>query len=376
MNNILIITTHYPPNIGGVESHLQALVSKLVQLGWKVLISTYQPLASSQKSPVVDKSDSLIIYRMPWLGFNIFHHLTPFPILEFIFLFPGLMLISFFVLMKHLRSIEVIHCQGLVPTVVGVILGKIFRKKIISSVHNLYFFPKKGLYQGFAKLIFSSADTVLVPTKVSKKELEKINVPSKKIKIFRYWIDLKTFTPINKKKARKKLGWKKFTVFFVGRLIETKGVLLLIKAFEKTNFDVNLVIAGTGPLSQKVSQDAVWMPNLQFLGRVENNKLPIYYSAADLVVVPSTVDEGFGFVVMEATACGTPVLASNRGGLDDAVSSAVGGLIEPSVENFKNEIEKLSRDNFLMNKFAHNCRLYAEKNFSDKNISDIITTYE
>lgn len=373
---VLIITTHYPPNIGGVESHLQALVSQLIKRHWSVLISTYQPLASFQKAPLVEKEGSVRIYRMPWVSFNIFHELARYPILEFIFLFPGLMLMSFFVLVNNLKEIEVIHCQGLVSTVVGLIIGKVFRKRIISSIHNLYFFPKKGLYPQFSKIVFSAVDTVLVPSRTSKKELERIKVSSKKIKIFRYWINLKIFRSVDRRKAKTKLGWKKFTVFFVGRLIETKGVLLLLDAFKNINSDVSLIIAGSGPLAQNVKKVAAKISNLQFLGRVENTNLPLHYSAADLVVVPSTVDEGFGFVVMEATACGTPVLASNRGGLEDAVSPSVGKLVEPTVENFKKEIERLSGSHTEMNRFAKNCRAYAVENFSDKNILDIITAYD
>lgn len=374
--SVLIITTHYPPNIGGVESHLQALVSGIAKRHWDVLISTYQPLASFQITPIVEKQPGVIIYRMPWLSFNVFHELARYPILEFIFLFPGLMLITFYVFVKHFREIEVIHCQGLISTVAGLVISKIFKKRVISSIHNLYFFPKNGLYPQFSKIIFSSVNSVLVPTKISKRELESIGVPSQKIQIFRYWINLNIFMPINKERARSKLGWDKFTVFFVGRLIETKGVLLLLNVFNRIDPNINLVIAGSGPLSQTVKKVAAKIPNLKFLGRIENAKLPLYYNAANLVAVPSIVDEGFGFVVMEAIACGTPVLASNKGGLEDAVSLTTGKLIKPTVNNFVKEIERFYEDTAGIRRLTRNCRAYAVRNFSEKNILDIITAYD
>lgn len=376
MNNyVLIITTHYPPNIGGVESHLQALIEGLIKRKWDVVISTYQPLATRIKAPQVEKSDRLTIYRMPWPGFNLVHLLFHYPLLEFLYLFPGLFLVSFWSLIKHNKEIIVIHCQGLVPTVVGLILGKMFAKRIISSTHNLYFFPKTGLYKNFARLIFSFVDKILTPTKVAKKELTRIGVPSDKIQLFRYWVNLQVFTPLNKQSAKQKLGWKRFTVFFVGRLIETKGVNLLLEAIKNTRLNIDFVIAGTGPLKSSIQQMVNNVSNLRYLGRIENQNLPLYYSAADVVVVPSLVDEGFGFVVMESVACGTPVLASNKGGLADAVSKETGRLFQPTPRKLRDYLSYIQANKKVYDKMKNSCRKYALENFSAANIIDIIKAY-
>lgn len=373
--NVLIITSHYPPNIGGVENHLQALVAGLIKDGWKVIVSTYQPLAQSRIAPFMEDKNGFTIYRFPWLAFNIFHKLTSYPALEFLFLFPGLFLMTLIVLIKH-PKIDVIHCQGLVPSAIGVFMKFIFQKRVISSTHNLYFFPKRGLYPFFARLFFSLTDRVLIPTRFAREELLKIGVPSKKAGIFHYWIDLETFSPKGKIKVRKRLKWDKFTVLFVGRLIETKGVKLLLEVLLKLNKKVQLVIIGTGPLTNEIKRAEKNFLNLKYLGRVENNDLPNFYSAADLVVVPSLVDEGFGFVVMESVACGTPVLASKKGGLLDAVSPKTGKLVEPTIQNFKEAIENLFYHPAEINSLKNNCREYALKNFSDENILDIIRIYE
>lgn len=371
---VLIITSHYPPNIGGVESYLQALIDGLRKRDWEVIISTYQPLASKIKASSVEKGEKLIIYRMKWPGFNLVHTLFPYPILEFLYLFPGLFFISLQSLIRHYKQIKVIHCQGLVPTVIGLILGKFFLKRVISSTHNLYFFPKSGLYKTFSKIIFSSVDQVLTPSKAAEKELIKIGVPIQKIKPFRYWIDLKIFSPVNKQIAKSKVGWIGFTIFFVGRLIETKGVNILLEVVQEIK-DVNFVIAGTGPLELVVKQSADRYPNLEYIGRVENQNLPVYYSGADLVLVPSLVDEGFGFVVMESTACGTPVLAANRGGLSDAVSRSNGWLSEPTAEQMKKAINYLLSHKNVLKKIEVSCRKYALDSFSETNIKDILKVY-
>ncbi len=226
--NVLLLTSHYPPNLGGVESHLTALVSALTKRNWKVVVSTYQPLAAKKSAPYFEKYKDLKIYRFPWLGFNIVHKLTPYPPLEFLYLFPGLLLMSFIILIKYQKEIDVIHAQGLVPTAIGVFMKIIFRKRLVSSIHNLYFFPKRGLYPKAARFIFSSADVVLAPTQVAANELARIGVSRKKIGKFSYWLSLEVFKPIKKSLAKSKIGWKLFTVFFVGRLIETKGVNMIL----------------------------------------------------------------------------------------------------------------------------------------------------
>lgn len=371
----VIITSHYPPNIGGVENHLQALVAGLIKDGWKVIVSTYQPLAQSRMAPFTEEKAGFTIYRFPWIAFNIFHKLAPYPALEFLFLFPGLFLMTLIILIKH-PSVNVIHCQGLVPSAIGVFMKFLFRKRVIASTHNLYFFPLRGLYPFFARLFFSLTDKVLTPTIFAKEELLKIGVPSKKVAVFHYWIDLRTFSPKEKLKIRKKLKWDKFTVLFVGRLIETKGIKLLLEVLSKLNKKIQLVIIGTGPLASEVKRAEKHFSNLKYLGGVENKDLPVFYSAADLVVVPSLVDEGFGFVVMEALACGTPVLASKKGGLSDAVSPKTGRIVVPTVQDFKEAIEQLFYHPAEINSLKSNCRDYALKNFSNKNILEIIRTYE
>lgn len=373
--SVLIITSHFPPNVGGVENHLQELVAGLIKKKWKVIVSTYQPLASSKAASFVEKKACLIIYRFPWITFNIFHKLAPYPALEFLFLFPGLFLMTVIVLLRH-PTVDVIHCQGLVPSAVGAFMKFLFRKRVIVSTHNLYFFPKRGLYPIFARLFFSLADKTLTPTQFARKELLRIGVPPKKVAIFHYWIDLGIFSPKRKFEVKKRLKWNKFTVLFVGRLIETKGVKLLLELLPTLNKKIQLVIIGTGPLTNDIKRAEKNFLNLKYLDGIENNVLPTYYSAADLLVVPSLVDEGFGFVVMEAVACGTPVLASNKGGLSDAVSESIGKLVVPTAKNFADSIHYFLDNKKILKRLSDNARQYALINFSQKNIDDILRAYE
>ncbi len=373
---VLIITSHYPPNIGGVESHLQALVNALLKRNWQVIISTYQPLASKKHAKIIDRQGDLIIYRAPWLGFNIVHKLTPYPPLEFLYLFPLLCITSLFICYRHFKDIKVIHSQGLVPATIGLLLKNLFNKRLISSIHNLYFYPKTGLYRTAARIIFSGSDLVLAPTSLAQDELRSIGIPKEKVSGFRYWLDLDKFKPTKKTLAKNKLKWRVFTAFFVGRLIKTKGVLEILKSLKKLDKHIKVVIAGDGPLRLMVEQAAKEYPNLDFLGRVENYDLPEYYSAADLLLVPSLVDEGWGFVAMESISCGTPVISARKGGLSDVVNKDVGILIEPNAKELKEAMESFYKNRSSLQKLAKNTRKYAKKNFGEDSVKLIITAYK
>lgn len=374
---VFIITSHYPPNIGGVESHLQALVYGLNKYGCKVIVSAYKPLASSYPASMFEKHKGVTIYRMPWLGFNIVHNLTPYPLLEFLYLFPGLFINSLVVCFLHYNKIDVIHAQGLVPTVVGVILRFLFKKTLVSSTHNLYFFPRKGPYPLFTKIVFSLTDKVLVATNLAKQELVSIGVPANKISFFRYWINLSKFCHTRKDQAKKRLNWSGFQVLFVGRLIPTKGVDIILEILKSLKDDINMVVAGDGAMVNQVKTSIEKYPDkLRYLGRIENSQLPIYYSASDLVIVPSTVDEGWGFVAMEAISCGTPVIASNKGGLSDVVSPTTGKLVQVNPTAFKKAIEYLYQKPEELSKLHSKCRKYALANFGESNVQDIINFYE
>lgn len=367
---VLICTSHFYPNVGGVETHLTDLVGALVRRNWQVSVATYKPLAREVSAPLYEKRGRLEIYRMPWPGFNIVHHLTPYPPLELIYLFPGLFLINLYVLLKN-PGISVIHSQGLVPGVVGLILAKLFRKKVIVSTHNLYFFPKAGLYKKFSQFVLSRTDSVLVLSNQSAEEIRVLGVPRDKIAPFRYWLDLSLFRPGAKKNKKGRLN-----VFFIGRLIETKGVkVLLSAACDKRLKGVGFVFAGLGPLEAELAAADKEYPNISYVGPLKPEDVKLYMNEADIVVVPSTVDEGYGRVAMEAIACGTPVLAARKGGLNEVVTEEVGWLTKPTPKDFTQKLVYLSKNKKEIAQKSKMTRSYAIKKFSEKNVEGIIEFY-
>lgn len=374
MNEVLLLTIGFSPNIGGIETHFDDLVSQLKN-NIRIKVLTYKPLTTNVSAKIYEKrNENVEIIRIPVFR-GIFYKFLNSPFIEFMLLTPGLFIVLPLLLLTIFKDVKTIHSHGLLAGFVGVFWGKIFRIKVITTTHSIYNFPKSGLYRNFAKWIFSKSDHILTLSKQSRKEIEDLGVNQKKISVFTYWVDLNKFRP--DKDAKKKLGWNnKFTVLFVGRLVEEKGVLVLLDAAKKWDKNITLVIIGTGPLEEKVKHQSSMINNLIYLGKIDNDDLPLYYSAADLLTVPSTHEEGFGRVILESLACGTPVIGSNRGAIPEAINKSVGTLIDVNVNNIKNIVEYYYKNSGKLDKLRKNTRSYAMKKYSKDNIKEIVKYYE
>jgi glycosyltransferase involved in cell wall biosynthesis len=132
-------------------------------------------------------------------------------------------------------------------------------------------------------------------------------------------------------------------ILYVGRLVERKGVRVLIEAFKKikaTAPDIALVLVGDGyqrrELEDFCAREAV--ADVHFTGSVPHARVPLFYGLADLFVLPSIPtkvrvwgEDVWGFVVGEAIACGLPVIVSDQvGGSDDMVREGVNGHVVPA----------------------------------------------
>jgi D-inositol-3-phosphate glycosyltransferase len=187
-------------------------------------------------------------------------------------------------------------------------------------------------------------------------------------------VNLDLFHPIEKEDARRQLGLSDDDriLLFVGRIEPLKGVDILLGAAAQLEAESDcfvLVIGGDnsargGELAhlRHLASELGIAEQVNFVGAVDHERLPLFYSAADVCVVPSFY-ESFGLVALEAMACGTPVVASRVGGLAGTVRDAETGYLIPwrCPEPFAERIELLLDNEELRRAFGQAAREQVER---------------
>ena len=196
-------------------------------------------------------------------------------------------------------------------------------------------------------------------------------------------VDIDVFRPIRQVDAREALGRDQCErlVLFVGRIEQIKGIDVLLDAlgllFKRRpdlRGNVCLVVVGgaldpgdDAPETEKIQElrrlvhEHRMEDSVDFIGSIDQPRLALWYSAADLCAVPS-LTESFGLVALEAMACGTPVVATRVGGLQTVVEDGESGLLVPPGDHaaLAEAIEQLLMDHRLRTHLAHGARDRAE----------------
>jgi len=372
--NLLIIAIGFLPNIGGLETHLKDLTDELIKHDWRVMVLTYQPLNTPVLGKWIERKRNLTIFRLPILR-GWYYKFLKYPILEFLYLGPLLFLFTPLVLLKY-PDVKTVNAQGVIAGFSAAFWTRLFNKRYVVSVQSAYNFPKKGLYRKISQWIFNCADKIIAISTHSKKDIQTLDVNGDKVVIYTNWEDLNKYKVIDKDIAKKKIGYEsRFIVSFFGRLVEEKGILVLLDAIKSINDRITFLIYGEGPLEKQIMRIIKNITSTYFMGTIQLEELNLHYAAADLVIMPSLHEEGFGRVASGALLSGTPVIASNKGALPEVVDDSVGRIINPTPKNIADSIEFFYSHKEQLKKRALNARKYAMRKFSNKNAEVIIRTY-
>ena len=198
--------------------------------------------------------------------------------------------------------------------------------------------------------------------------IEEFAIPEANVRIFPNGIDQRLFYPRDRKQARAELGLPQDIklIAFVGHYIERKGPHRLIKAVEGLE-RTKLLLIGEGPI--KLDQQQV-----AFSGVVEHGKLPLYLSAADIFVLPTT-GEGSCNAILEAMACGLPIISSNGDFNDDILNDQVSIRVDPlDIVAIRNAIVTLIDDDDRRQQMSISCLKWIS-NFSISHRVEGIATW-
>jgi len=285
---------------------------------------------------------------------------------------------------KKYGVIDVVHCHYPATALASLLWRNMSRSKVkyVLTVH--------GEYSGniLDKVIFSNCDVICAVSNYIKRHIiQKFNIAPEKVKVIHNAVDIDLFK-FNRRKAekiREMLSLRNDPVLlYVGRIIPEKGIHKLIKVMplilSKFPTTKLVIIGPPGEFSGKRYQYFSHICNLIKLLRIENSvrylgslphqELVGVYSAADICVVPSILNEAFGLVVLEAMACSKPVVAFSAGGIPEIISDGVDGFLVAR----GNEEELASRIMFLLEhpearvRIGKNARRKVEREFGYRNL--------
>jgi glycosyltransferase involved in cell wall biosynthesis len=188
--------------------------------------------------------------------------------------------------------------------------------------------PRKMIVDAAAK-----ADGMITVCQALKDTLVEMGIADERVTVLRNGVDLELFRPIDRAAARKALGIARRTLASVGLLIDRKGHHHIIRAL-KDLADTDLLIAGDGPdrrALERLAQEEGVADRVRFLGSVDQNRLREIYNAVDALVLASS-REGWANVLLEAMACGTPVVASAVWGTPEVVARPEAGILMSSLD--------------------------------------------
>jgi len=236
--------------------------------------------------------------------------------------------------------------------------------------------------------LMASADLVIAS---SGHELEAMvhlyGAPRERIEAVPCGVDLSLFKPLDMTEARHRLGLNgEKIMLYVGRIEPLKGVefLLRIAAIMEREDPLRVLVVGGDPGQERevqrltaLSEEMGVADIVKFVGRVDQDLLPTYFSAADVCVVPSYY-ESFGLVALESMACGTPVIASRVGGLSTVVKHGRTGYLLPwrCPEPFADTLAMVLRNRHLRESMSKAAVDMASTMGWDRVASNIADLYE
>jgi len=303
---------------GGVETFVWELGRELTQLGLEVHLV-------AGKSPQPDRYDGLTVLRYPFIGRAFFRRVPGLRrayALTKLFERLSFALTTLPLLLRE--RYDILHIQKPYDLPVALLVRLLVGTRIVFGCHGEDFYPGD-------RLLGKRADIAVSCSAFNAATVEAHYGIRPRV-IFNGY-DAERFFPREPDLAlRQELAPAgEEVIFYAGRLIPWKGVQYAIAALAEVPGAV-LVVAGDGhyrPTLEEAVQAAGLADRVRFLGRVPHEDLPRLLAVSDVLVATSFASETFGIALVEAQACGVPVVASRFGGFPEVVKDGETGLLVP-----------------------------------------------
>lgn len=259
----------------------------------------------------------------------------------------------------------------------------IFLKEIIKNTKMFVTFHgydiRLGLKNGgnMYKKLFEKIDGVYATCQYCNDMIEGFGCPEEKLIILPNGIDMDKFSPSQKHNG------SKVVITTVGRLVKEKNIVFglhILKALVEEKYcPFEYYVVGDGYMREKIQQ-AIHQLHLQdtvyLLGALAENETIEVLKKTDILLLPSK-EEAFGVVLLEAQAMGIPVIATDVGGVKEAMVDTKSGYLIPfDAQVAKDKIMKLVKDRSLLDKMGKEGRRFVEENFNIKPIiKRMVSTY-
>lgn len=380
--NILVTTTSYPRYLGdGAGTFIHSMCCALVEAGHSVrVLACDDPLASDTWQSIVPVSRVRYIWPRRWATLG--HagalqadvRLRGFTYL----LLPLYVLASVVAMLRHLRHnrCDVIFAQWIVPGgFIGALVSRIAGVPLVISAHgsDVHMVQHNWLARSAGRWAIRHAGAVVACSKDFADKLINIGARAGTTYAIPYGVDTNRFMPDESSvaAARGTFGGvgAGSVLLCMGRLVHKKGFDVAISALPailREFPNTVLVIAGAGDLGSSLYDHAKALgvaDSVEFVGHVRWQEVGRYLSSATVVLMPSIVDhagnlDGLPNTLLEAMACGKPIVASRVAGIPDVISNGVNGILVPEKdpESLAAAVISLLRDPETRNRVANMAR--------------------
>ena len=242
----------------------------------------------------------------------------------------------------------------------------------LQNIYKVYPFP----FSWIERYNLENADYAVAASEEIRDILARKGFGKDRLSVVPYGVDHLIFCRIEMPELKSKLRLDNYTIGYIGRLVNEKGVMDLLGAVSKLKRKVNLLLVGDGELRHKITIEGRRLgisEQIRIVDTIPSSQVPEYLNCMDCLVLPSRTTrkwkEQFGRVLIEAMACEVPVIGSDSGEIPNVIGDC--GLIfrEGDVDDLSSKLEVLINNKDVRVELARKGRQRVLNNFTQEKVA-------